>query len=340
MSVYMSPSSSKRVVIYFLLCTPLLITVHAFMQSNPAASSFYRDQIQSWQNKYNERSITSIIDFSTNGRISLFLNDINPDEESDRINGKQDQQMGLSDDDQYLNSTFLSNLNLNLNSMGNMQNEQQQQQQQNTFLRHGSLLISGIALMNSPLGNINPLQLDLQSQKITSPNVILTTTRATSSSGTGTGYETITKDFSPNPYNIRISNQYIVNAAVGEGSLPEGALQFSKFMKLKSGWEKLGESLNSRAGTNDIQKEEWSNTQLYLRNMYQLGDDMKVMSKSLDKDKKKEAATLIDQYQKLLVKADKPANEKNLEGFMVVHNDVSKLLNAFIDLKSDVPDEL
>ena len=287
------------------------------MQNNP--SSFYhRDQIQSWHNKYNERSITSIIDFPSSGRISLFLNDHNEEESIEQY--KEDE----NEEDLYRNSTFFSNLNIKTTD------NNEQEMTAATFLRHGGLLLSGIALVNSPL--VNPLQLDIQSQMITSPNVVLTTSRA------NTGYEN--KFISSNPYTIQNSNQYIANAAVGEGSLPEGALQFSKFMKLKSGWDKLGESLSSRAGTNEIEKEEWSNTQLYLRNMYQLGDDMKVLSKGMDKDKKKEAATLIDQYQKLLIKADKPANEKNLEGFMAVHNDVSKLLNIFLNLKSDVPDEL
>lgn len=312
--------------IYLLLYTPIFAV--AFMQNSPSSSSpSIGDQIQLWQNKYNERSITSIIDFSTTGRISLFLNDQEEDVLSE--GSKTDQ----NDEDHYLNSTFLSNLNFNNDNINNLMGNGDLQQNSATFLRHSGLLISGIALVNSPL--TNPLQLDLQSQKVTSPNVILSSSRGS----TTTGYEN-NDNVSPNPYNIRNANQYIVNAAVGEGSLPEGALQFSKFMKLKNGWEKLGESLNSRAESNDIQKEEWSNTQLYLRNMYQLGDDMKVMSKGMDKEKKKEAATLIDQYQKLLIKADKPANDKNLEGFMVVHNDVSRLLNTFLELNSDVPDEL
>lgn len=312
-----SPVSMVRYFFFFIFSS---VFTFAFIQQ----PLFSKDQILLWQNKYNERTITSTVDLYMGGKIPLFLQHESSNESRPKADEQEMNNQQKGEDNQYKNSTFISSF----------------QFVPSHALRQGGLMISGVAMATTPF--FNPFQLDYQTEKITSPNVVVTS-QDQNGLMDNDGYVVYGKHakFSNfNSYNILNNNQYVANAAVGEGGLPEGALQFSKFMKLKSGWEKLGSNLSSRGESNPIEKDEWANTQLYLRNMFQLGDDMKIMSKGLDKIKKKEAVTLIDQYQKLIVKADKPANEKDIKSFMIVHKDITNLLNNFLELNSDVPDEL
>lgn len=57
---------------------------------------------------------------------------------------------------------------------------------------------------------------------------------------------------------------------MGEGGLPDGARQFSNFLKVQRDWVALGKTVNEKkAGVSD---EEWKNIALFLRKVYQVGN--------------------------------------------------------------------
>ena len=89
-----------------------------------------------------------------------------------------------------------------------------------------------------------------------------------------------------------------------------------------------------------MDKTEWNNVGQFLRKVYSVGDDMKAIASGLDPEKKKAAATLIDDLKKYSKAADAPTGTQNGPEFLAYASKITTLLDNFLDLLSDVPDEL
>lgn len=82
---------------------------------------------------------------------------------------------------------------------------------------------------------------------------------------------------------------------VGEGGLPNGARQFSNFVKVQNDWAALGKSIESQGA--DVTAEEWKNVALFLRKVYQLGGELEYLAGTFPPDKKKSALALVRNIQ-------------------------------------------
>lgn len=128
-------------------------------------------------------------------------------------------------------------------------------------------------------------------------------------------------------------------ADVSDGnSLPQGALQFSRILKAKSDLA----SVTARVTNNgsEIDKKEWEAISVFLRKVYSAGDDMKFTAKGMVDYKKKASEGIIKDLQKLAIAGDIPAQNNDPEGFLIVAKRLTKLFDDFLDLLSDVPDEI
>ncbi len=89
-----------------------------------------------------------------------------------------------------------------------------------------------------------------------------------------------------------------------------------------------------------MDKTEWNNVGQFLRKVYGVGDDMKAIAGSFDSEKKKKAAALIDDLKKFSKAADAPTGSQNGPEFLSYAKKITSILDEFLDLMSDVPDEL
>lgn len=132
--------------------------------------------------------------------------------------------------------------------------------------------------------------------------------------------------------------QQPARANVGEGdSLPQGARQEERLRKGIDAWKKLADKLR---GLPEISKDEWDNTQGFLRRLYGLNDDMTFLARGFKGDKKAEADTLINDFKKRVKLADKPAKAKDLPKFLDDHKDITAQLDRYYQLLNDAPEDL
>lgn len=87
----------------------------------------------------------------------------------------------------------------------------------------------------------------------------------------------------------------LAELGVGEGGLPDGARQFSNFVKVKKDWAALGASIKGKGA--DVTAEEWKNVALFLRKVYQLGGELEFLAGTFPSDKKKSALALVRSIQ-------------------------------------------
>ncbi|CEM14000.1 unnamed protein product [Vitrella brassicaformis CCMP3155] len=121
-------------------------------------------------------------------------------------------------------------------------------------------------------------------------------------------------------------------------TLPAGALQRDRFIKAKLRWEEMGSAL--RARTDDITADEWKGLRNFLRAMYKESDDMRFISKGLDPEKDKQSKQLIKNFEKTIESMDKPATAGDKEVFLASQQKITQTMQDFLDVLSDVPDEL
>jgi len=127
-------------------------------------------------------------------------------------------------------------------------------------------------------------------------------------------------------------------ADVSDGTaLPQGAAQFSRILRTKSDLNAIGKRVKERAA--EIDEKEWDNISLFLRKLYNAGEDMKTFVIS-DPEKKKRAGEVVQLLQKVARAGDVPAQKGDAEAFLVIYDKASKLIDEFFDLISDVPDEI
>eukprot|EP00903_Cladosiphon_okamuranus_P017956 g16520.t1 len=130
----------------------------------------------------------------------------------------------------------------------------------------------------------------------------------------------------------------LAELGVGEGGLPDGARQFSDFVKVQKDWAALGVSLKDKGA--NVSPEEWKNVSLFLRKVYQLGGELEFLAGTFPSDKKKTALALVKSIQKEVQAADGPAREKDTETFMMAQVSVQKKFEDFMEYFNDVPSEL
>ena len=91
----------------------------------------------------------------------------------------------------------------------------------------------------------------------------------------------------------------------------------------------------------EMDETEWKNVGLYLRRVYNVSDDMKqIASGFYDPEKKKRAGELIDSLRKTTKAADSVTDAKNGPEFLAYTGKLDGILEEFLELLRDVPDEL
>ena len=89
-----------------------------------------------------------------------------------------------------------------------------------------------------------------------------------------------------------------------------------------------------------MNKEEWNNVGQFLRRVYAVSDDMKSIANGFDPEKKSKAATLADDLKKFSKAADGPTGSQNGPEFLAYAKKIASIFDDFLDLMSDVPDEI
>ncbi|KAJ8598465.1 hypothetical protein CTAYLR_006872 [Chrysophaeum taylorii] len=107
-------------------------------------------------------------------------------------------------------------------------------------------------------------------------------------------------------------------ASGDDGSLPDGPLQ----------------------GDDDIDAKEWEAVGLFLRKLYDEGDDMIFLARNLDSGKKGQAKNLADAFRTSVKKADRPSRDHDRTAFLAAYDDTARFMDTFLELLHDVPDEL
>lgn len=130
-------------------------------------------------------------------------------------------------------------------------------------------------------------------------------------------------------------------ADVSDGnSLPEGAAQFSRLIRLKGDLISVTKRVTEHA--DEIDKKEWDNLSDFLRFVYKGGEDMKGIAKSTiyDPEKKKKADEDIKLLQKLAQAGDGTVSKEDAAAYGVLTKKATSILDDFFDLLRDVPDEI
>ena len=92
--------------------------------------------------------------------------------------------------------------------------------------------------------------------------------------------------------------------------------------------------------SSEIDQKEWSKIDDFLRTVYSAGDDMKAIAKTMDASKQPKAEEDYKLLQKLAQAAQGPVSKKDAEGFGTIAGKADRLFADFLDLMSDIPDEI
>lgn len=96
-----------------------------------------------------------------------------------------------------------------------------------------------------------------------------------------------------------------------------------------------------REGASEMDKTEWNNVGAFLRRVYGVSEDMKAIATGFyEPEKKKKASELIVDLKKFSKAADVPTGTQNAQQFLAYAQKLSSILDEFLDLLSDVPDEI
>jgi len=137
-----------------------------------------------------------------------------------------------------------------------------------------------------------------------------------------------------NPFN---TNHAI--AAVGEGDLPEGAMAFSKLLKYQKEWTKLAENMKSR--TVQMDDKEIVGTKLFLKQLANEYNDMNLLAKGiLDSSKAEKAKEIAKDFRVKVRECDDAMTDGNTNKIIENYPITSSEIAEFLELLSDVPDEL
>ncbi|GAB5030234.1 Hypothetical protein NocV09_00203660 [Nannochloropsis oceanica] len=120
-------------------------------------------------------------------------------------------------------------------------------------------------------------------------------------------------------------------AAVGEEA-------FQRVLRGQREWAKVGKTIADREGK--LADAEWVNTQIFLRNSYMVGEDMRRVVRDSDGEKRDKGTAIAKEFQRLTLDMDKPAKGKDFQGFIEAQKKGAAYFEEFLALLSDVPDEL
>lgn len=94
-------------------------------------------------------------------------------------------------------------------------------------------------------------------------------------------------------------------------------------------------------GASEMDKTEWNNVSQFLRKVYGVSEDMKsIASGFYEPEKKKKASELIEDLKKYSKAADAPTGSQNGPEFLAYAKRITTVLDDFLDLLRDVPDEI
>jgi len=161
-------------------------------------------------------------------------------------------------------------------------------------------------------------------------------------SGENAGQAEFGVDFSRRCLVALAGSAYFIGAASAsaaegdEADLPDGVRQEERIRKALKAWKEWPDKLKG----DKVEKEEWQNTQGFLRRLYSVNDDMNYLSQGFKIDKKKKAEILITTFKKRVKLADKTAKARDYDAFMADHNDITGFIVEFQDLMLDANDDL
>jgi len=89
-----------------------------------------------------------------------------------------------------------------------------------------------------------------------------------------------------------------------------------------------------------MDKAEWNNVGGFLRKVYAVSEDMKSIANGFDADKKSKGMTLAEELKTFSKAADAPTGSQNGPEFLAYSKKIVTIFDDFLDLLSDVPDEL
>lgn len=132
---------------------------------------------------------------------------------------------------------------------------------------------------------------------------------------------------------------FVSLAAVGEGDLPAGAIAFSKLLKYQKEWDTLASSVQVRKS--EMDQKEVLGIKFFLKQLANEYYDMDLLSNTIaDKEKATAAKALAKEFRSLVRECDDAASDNNLDKLLENYPKTAKQITNFLDLLSDVPDEL
>lgn len=127
--------------------------------------------------------------------------------------------------------------------------------------------------------------------------------------------------------------------AVGEGGLPDGAMAFSKILKYQKDWNNLAATVKSRSA--EMSQQEVLGMKAFLKQLANEYRDMQLLGTGItDKDKQQQSMEVAKEFRKIIRECDDAASDNNFNKIMELYPRSAELLDSFLALLQDVPDEL
>lgn len=134
-------------------------------------------------------------------------------------------------------------------------------------------------------------------------------------------------------------NPGISLAKVGEGGLPDGPLAFQKLLKYQKDWKELSTSVSKRQDS--IDEKEILNIKAFLKGLANEYYDMDFLSKSItDNTKLEKAKVVAKDFRTTIRKCDDALTKNDISTVLANYDSSAKQLQEFLNLLSDVPEDL
>jgi len=130
-------------------------------------------------------------------------------------------------------------------------------------------------------------------------------------------------------------------ADISDGNtLPKGAAQFNRMVRAKG--DLLSVYNRVAKSSSEMDKKEWDNVGQFLRKLYGVAEnDMKDIANTMpDPAKRKRGLQLVDDMKRTAKAGDGPAGAQNASEFLKYDQKIVSILNEFMELLQDVPDEI
>jgi len=135
------------------------------------------------------------------------------------------------------------------------------------------------------------------------------------------------------------SNIQSVEAAVGEGDLPPGSIAFQKVIKSQKDWKAVTDGIRPRVA--EVKDKEVTALKMALKQLANEYYDMELLSKSItDPSRATSAMELAKDFRVQMRANDDAATAGDIQKIVDSYPATAKDLSDFLDLLSDVPDEI